>query len=38
MHLNGLTGLTMLRLTDTKVTDAGIAELQRALPDLSVDN
>jgi hypothetical protein len=37
VHLHGLTRLNMLRLTNTKVTDAGVAELQRALPNLLVN-
>jgi hypothetical protein len=36
VHLKGLTGLTLLRLTNTQVTDAAVAELQRALPNLTI--
>lgn len=35
-HLNGLTGMQGLWLDNTQVTDAGVAELQRALPGLTV--
>jgi hypothetical protein len=35
-HLRGLTGLRKLRLFDTRVTDQGIAELRKALPELRV--
>jgi hypothetical protein len=37
IHLKGLTGLQELRLANTNVTDAGVAELHRALPNLSVE-
>jgi len=32
VHLKGLTGLLTLGLRNTKVTDAGVAELKKALP------
>jgi hypothetical protein len=35
-HLTGLRKLASLRLYETKVTDAGVAELKKALPRLSV--
>ena len=31
-HLQGLINLKRLHLLDTQVTDAGVAELQQALP------
>ena len=36
MHLKGLTGLQVLFLMNTKVTDAGVADLQKALPDCQI--
>jgi Leucine-rich repeat (LRR) protein len=35
-HLRGLTSLQQIYLSGTQVTDAGEAELQRALPDLTI--
>jgi hypothetical protein len=32
VHLTGLTGLESISLRETQVTDAGISELQKALP------
>jgi hypothetical protein len=34
--LKGLTALRLLDLTNTKVTDAGVKELQKALPELEI--
>ena len=37
MHLKGMTGLRRLNLYgDTKVTDAGIADLQKVLPNCEI--
>jgi hypothetical protein len=36
-HLARLVGLTVLRLKGTMVTESGVAELQRALPNLKID-
>tara|TARA_B100000809_G_scaffold229923_1_gene243907 strand:- start:322 stop:438 length:117 start_codon:yes stop_codon:yes gene_type:complete len=36
VHLNGLTQLQDLGLQQTKVTDAGVAELKKALPDCKI--
>jgi hypothetical protein len=38
VHIKGLTNLTVLRLQQTKITDAGIAELKKALPKCSIAN
>ena len=35
-HLKGLTNLKLLFLEETKVTDAGVAELQKSLPDCKI--
>jgi hypothetical protein len=35
-HLKGLTSQLMLSLQRTQVTDAGVAELQRALPQVEI--
>ena len=35
-HIKGMTSLRKLYLTDTKVTDAGIAELQKTLPNCRI--
>ena len=35
-HLTGLTALERLRLGNTQVTDAGVAELQKALPSCAI--
>ncbi|HUY32929.1 MAG TPA: leucine-rich repeat domain-containing protein [Pirellulales bacterium] len=35
-HLHGLTSLRMLDLEGTKVTDAGVAELEKALPNCEI--
>jgi hypothetical protein len=37
LNLKGLTNLQALRLQDTPVTDAAVAELQRALPGLTIE-
>jgi hypothetical protein len=36
VHLKGLTNLKQLVLKGTKVTDAGVAELQKALPNCKI--
>ncbi len=36
VHLRGLTRLYSLTLNNTQVTDAGVAELQKALPNLAI--
>jgi hypothetical protein len=36
VHLKGLTGLQTLYLRSTKVTDAGVAELKKALPNCKI--
>ena len=36
-HLNGLKQLRFLNLTDTHVTDAGVAKLQQALPNCKIE-
>ena len=36
VHLKGLTGLQTLNLAGTKVTDAGVAELKKALPNCEI--
>jgi hypothetical protein len=36
-YLNGMTRLRILRIVETEVTDAGVAELQRALPGLKIE-
>jgi len=36
VHLKGLTILQELSLYDTKVTDAGVAELKKALPNCKI--
>lgn len=36
VHLVGLTNLQRLSLNDTQVTDAGVAELQKALPNCKI--
>ena len=36
VHLAGLTALERLWLADTQVTDAGVAELQKALPNCGI--
>src|SRR5262249_62323112 len=36
-HLKGLKNLVRVRLGKTQVTDEGVSELRRALPDLRVD-
>ena len=38
VHLKGLTNLQELDLEDTQATDAGIAELQKALPNCKIDH
>ncbi len=35
-HLKGLTNLSLLNLTGTSVSDAGVKELQQALPSLTI--
>ena len=35
-HLEGMTKLQILELWDTKVTDAGVTLLRKALPDVRV--
>jgi Leucine-rich repeat (LRR) protein len=37
-HLKGLTKLRVLYLSDTQITDAGVAELQKALPDCEISH
>jgi len=37
VHLKGLTNLQELDLEDTQATDAGIAELQKALPNCKIE-
>ena len=36
VHLKGLTGLQTLGLGSTKITDAGVADLQKALPNCRI--
>jgi len=36
VHLNGMTGLQGVSLVNTKVTDAGFADLLKALPDCQI--
>jgi len=36
VHLTGLPALKILGLTGTQVTDAGVAELQKALPNCRI--
>ena len=36
VHLKGLTSLQMLNLSNTKVTDAGVKELQAAFPNCRI--
>jgi len=36
VHLKGLTKLQKLFLASTKVTDAGVADLQKALPNCKI--
>ena len=38
VHLKGLTKLTYLYLTNTQVTDAGIAGLKKALPNCAINH
>jgi len=38
MHLKGLTGLKNLNLIATKVTDAGVKQLQQALPNCKIEH
>jgi hypothetical protein len=38
VHLKGLTGLQVLFLFSTQVTEAGVAELKAALPGLKVNH
>ena len=38
VHLKELTSLETLTLSETQVTDAGVAELQQALPDCKIFN
>ena len=38
MHLKGLTHLSFLTLTGTKVTDAGVTDLQKALPNCEISH
>jgi hypothetical protein len=35
-HLKGLTKLSLLNLSGTPVTDAGVSELQQVLPSLKI--
>ena len=37
VHLKGMTGLQTLYLRGTKVTDAGVADLQKALPNCKIE-
>ncbi len=36
VHLTGLTNLQTLNFSFTKITDAGVAELQKALPNCKI--
>jgi len=36
VHLKGLTNLQTLNLRSTQVTDAGVAELQKVLPNCKI--
>jgi len=36
VHLKGLTNLQELSVNETKVTDAGVAELKKALPNCKI--
>jgi len=36
VHLKGLTNLQQLYLEDTQITDAGVADLQKALPNCKI--
>ena len=37
VHLKGLTRLEMLTLGGTKITDAGVTDLQKALPNCEIE-
>ena len=37
VHLKGLTNLRLLSLKKTQITSAGIAELQKALPNCKIE-
>ena len=37
VHLKGLTNLQELDLSRTRTTDAGVAELQKALPNCKIE-
>ena len=37
-HLSGLKNLSSLFALETKVTDAGVAKLQKALPDCDISH
>ena len=37
MHLKGLNNLELLSLRDTQITDAAVAQLQRALPNCEIE-
>ena len=37
MHLKGLDNLELLSLRDTQITDAAVAQLQRALPNCEIE-
>jgi hypothetical protein len=38
VHLNGITSLQYVNLNDTQVTEAGVAELKKALPDCEISH
>jgi hypothetical protein len=37
VHLKGLDNLELLSLRDTQITDAAVAQLQRALPNCEIE-
>jgi len=38
VHLKGMTSLNALGLYNTKITDAGVADLQKALPNCEIQH